>query len=110
MKKLAIISTIILGLAATSCNNYMDINQDPNSPTEGNMTPSIMMPAAISRNSNCFIAGAKLRFFFETAKKKPPIHIEDIFSYLFNTFYCLKEPYYLRSETRSSLFKNTMLT
>ena len=46
MKKLAIISTIILGLAATSCNNYMDINQDPNSPTEGNMTPSIMMPAA----------------------------------------------------------------
>lgn len=46
MKKLAIISTIILGLAATSCNNYMDINQDPNSPTESNMTPSIMMPAA----------------------------------------------------------------
>lgn len=46
MKKLAIISTIILGLAATSCDSYMDINQDPNSPTESNMTPSIMMPAA----------------------------------------------------------------
>ena len=72
--------------------------------------PSIMMPAAISKYSILFIAGAKLRLFFETAKKKPPIHIEDIFSYLFNTFYCLKEPYYLRSETRSSLFKNTMLT
>ena len=46
MKKLAIISTIILGLAATSCDSYLDINQDPNSPTEENMTPSIMMPAA----------------------------------------------------------------
>lgn len=46
MKKIAIISTIILGLAATSCNSHLDINQDPNSPTEGNMTPSIMMPAA----------------------------------------------------------------
>lgn len=46
MKKIAIISTIVLGLAATSCNNYLDINQDPNSPAEGNMTTSILMPAA----------------------------------------------------------------
>jgi hypothetical protein len=46
MKKLAIISTIILGLFTTSCDSYLDINQDPNSPTEGNMTPSILMPAA----------------------------------------------------------------
>ena len=46
MKKLAIISTFVLGLAATSCNSYLDINQDPNSPTESNMTTSIMMPAA----------------------------------------------------------------
>ncbi|MBQ6916636.1 MAG: SusD/RagB family nutrient-binding outer membrane lipoprotein [Prevotella sp.] len=46
MKKLAIISTIALGLTVTSCNSYLDINQDPNSPTEGNMTTSILMPAA----------------------------------------------------------------
>ena len=46
MKKLAIISAIILGLGATSCDSYLDINQDPNSPTEGNMTPNIMLPAA----------------------------------------------------------------
>ena len=46
MKKLAIISTIVLGLAATSCDSYLDINQNPNSPAESNMTPSIMMPAA----------------------------------------------------------------
>ena len=46
MKKLAIISTIVLGLAATSCDSYLDVNQNPNSPSESNMTPSIMMPAA----------------------------------------------------------------
>lgn len=46
MKKLAIITTIILGLATTSCDSYLDINQDPNSPSEGNMTTSILMPAA----------------------------------------------------------------
>ena len=34
MKKLAIISTLVLGLATTSCDSYLDINQDPNSPAE----------------------------------------------------------------------------
>ena len=46
MKKFAIISTIVLGLATTSCDNYLDINQDPNSPSESMMTADIMMPAA----------------------------------------------------------------
>ena len=46
MKKIAIISTIVLGFATASCDSYLDINQDPNSPTEGNMTTSIVMPAA----------------------------------------------------------------
>ncbi len=46
MKKLAILSTIFLGMAIASCDSYLDINQDPNSPSEENMTPSIMMPAA----------------------------------------------------------------
>ena len=46
MKKLAIISTIILGLTTVSCDSYLDINQDPNSPTEENMNTSIMLPAA----------------------------------------------------------------
>ncbi len=46
MKKLAIISAIILGLGTTSCDSYLDINQDPNSPTEENMNTSILMPAA----------------------------------------------------------------
>ena len=46
MKKLAILSAIILGLGTTSCDSYLDINQDPNSPTEENMNTSIMLPAA----------------------------------------------------------------
>jgi len=46
MKKLAIISTIVLGLATASCDSYLDINQDPNSPSESMMTPDIMLPAA----------------------------------------------------------------
>ncbi len=46
MKKLFIISAITLGLGLTSCSDYLDINQDPNSPQEGDMTSSIMMPAA----------------------------------------------------------------
>lgn len=33
-------------MAVASCDSYLDINQDPNSPTEENMTPSIMLPAA----------------------------------------------------------------
>lgn len=35
-----------MGLVTTSCDSYLDINQNPNSPQESNMTPSIMMPAA----------------------------------------------------------------
>ena len=46
MKKLAIISAIVLGFGFASCDSYLDINQDPNSPAESNMTPSIMLPAA----------------------------------------------------------------
>lgn len=35
-----------MGLAVTSCDSYLDINQNPNSPQESDMTPSILMPAA----------------------------------------------------------------
>ena len=46
MKKLAIISTFILSLAATSCNSYLDINESPNSPKESDLNASILFPAA----------------------------------------------------------------
>ena len=46
MKKIAIISTIVLGLTTTSCDDYLDINRNPNSPEESNMTTDIVFPAA----------------------------------------------------------------
>jgi len=46
MKKLFLIATIASGLAFTSCDSYLDINESPNSPTESNMNAGIMMPAA----------------------------------------------------------------
>lgn len=46
MKKLFLIATIAMGLVTTSCDSYLDINQNPNSPQESDMTPSILMPAA----------------------------------------------------------------
>ena len=58
MKKLFIISTILLGLTTTSCNNYLDINQDPNSPSEENVTSSMLMPGAemnLAGSYGCFL-------------------------------------------------------
>ena len=46
MKKLFIIATIAMGLATTSCDSYLDINQNPNSPQESDLTSSILFPAA----------------------------------------------------------------
>lgn len=46
MKKLFFIATIAMGLATTSCDSYLDINESPNSPKESDMTSSIMMPTA----------------------------------------------------------------
>ena len=45
MKKIFFASLLILGLSLTSCDDYLDINQDPNSPTQENMTPNMMLPA-----------------------------------------------------------------
>ena len=46
MKKILLICSVALGLTVSSCDSYLDINQDPNSPSEGNLTPSMMLPAA----------------------------------------------------------------
>ena len=46
MKKLLFIATIAMGLATTSCDSYLDVNESPNSPKENNMTSNIMMPTA----------------------------------------------------------------
>lgn len=46
MKKLFALSTILLALAFTSCDKYLDINQDPNSPSEEAITADMLFPAA----------------------------------------------------------------
>ena len=38
--------TVGLGLGVASCDSYLDINQDPNSPTDENVTTSMVMPGA----------------------------------------------------------------
>lgn len=45
MKKLFILSAVALGLSLSSCDDYLDINVDPNSPAESNLTPSMLMPS-----------------------------------------------------------------
>lgn len=46
MKRLYILSVVTLGLAAmTSCDDYMDVNTDPNSPSADVVTTSMIMPA-----------------------------------------------------------------
>src|SRR5665647_2147211 len=37
-----LLAFIILGM--TSCDKYLDINKDPNSPSEANITPSMIFP------------------------------------------------------------------
>lgn len=46
MKKSIYASALALGLALGSCDSYLDINQDPNSPSVDNVTSSHIMPGA----------------------------------------------------------------
>ncbi|WP_028911437.1 SusD/RagB family nutrient-binding outer membrane lipoprotein [Prevotella sp. MA2016] len=46
MKKFATVLIFGLGLAAASCDSYLDINEDPNSPATSNLNTSIVLPAA----------------------------------------------------------------
>lgn len=45
MKKLLYVSAMALGLVVSSCDSYLDINENPNSPSEENIGTSILMPA-----------------------------------------------------------------
>lgn len=46
MKKLFFISALALAMGLGSCDSYLDINQDPNSPSGENVTSNMLMPAA----------------------------------------------------------------
>ena len=61
MKKTFIIATIAMGLGLSSCDSYLDINEDPNSPAEANMTADILMPAA--EVNLAYTYGGVLRIF-----------------------------------------------
>lgn len=45
MKKILLISAAALSLGLASCDSYLDINVNPNSPTEENIETSMLMPA-----------------------------------------------------------------
>lgn len=45
MKKILLISAVALSAVLGSCDSYLDINQDPNSPAEGNIETNMLMPA-----------------------------------------------------------------
>lgn len=53
MKKI-FITLFAAALAITSCDSYLDINQDPNSPTEENMTPAMIFPGAEMSLANSY--------------------------------------------------------
>ena len=46
MKKYIVMSALALGLCMSSCDSYLDINQNPQSPSEANVTSSMIMPGA----------------------------------------------------------------
>lgn len=45
MKKYLLISAVALGFMFNSCDDYLDINHDPNSPSEMNLTADLIFPA-----------------------------------------------------------------
>lgn len=46
MKKTIILASLMFGMVLTSCDSYLDINTDPNSPTESTITTDMLLPAA----------------------------------------------------------------
>lgn len=45
MKKILFISAVVLGVSLSSCDSYLDINYNPNSPSAGNIETDMLMPA-----------------------------------------------------------------
>lgn len=44
MKKIFLLLGVSIALALTSCDSFLDINQDPNSPSQENVTSSLIFP------------------------------------------------------------------
>ena len=54
MKKYILMSALALGLCVTSCDSYLDINQNPQSPSESNVTSSMIMPGTEMALANAY--------------------------------------------------------
>lgn len=69
-----------MGLGVASCESYLDINQDPNSPSEENVTTGMIMPAAEmsiagSYGDFLFITGGYLHSTMHSSSVHPTIWI-----------------------------------
>lgn len=54
MKKLAIIGAVAAALSVSSCDRYLDINQNPNAPSVENLTPDMLLPGAEMAFANTY--------------------------------------------------------
>lgn len=61
MKKTFLICAVAMGLTSISCDDYLDINQDPNSPTEENITTDMVLPGAEINLATTY--GSRIRIF-----------------------------------------------
>ena len=52
MKKyIIILLTVFIGLSFSCTKNYLDINNDPNSPSDASITPDLLIPAALTNTA-----------------------------------------------------------
>lgn len=54
MKKIITLGAVALSMALTGCSDYLDINQDPQSPSEANMSERILFPGAEMAFANSY--------------------------------------------------------
>lgn len=92
MKKYIFMSALALGLCLSSCDSYLDINQDPTSPAESNVTSSMIMPGAEMAVANAY--GNYLRICGG--------YYSQIYAHLFGTSNYLDYSQFQQSATRSS--------
>lgn len=54
MKKIFLTGVVAASLALTSCDSYLDINENPQSPSQSNLTTSMIFPAAEMAFANSY--------------------------------------------------------
>lgn len=96
MKKYIFMSALALGLCFSSCDSYLDINQDPTSPAESNVTSSMIMPGVEMSIANAY--GNYLRITGG--------YFSQVYAHLFGTSNYLDYSQFQQSATRSSTMYN----